>query len=500
MSDRLPYEEQLAQQWNDLPVPDENMAWEDMKYRLEKDHDDRIIPVWLRGCGLWGLLAVVLLGLGWWLMRPDKWGNQKQDTETVVTVGEKENTGDIENNINTDDSTPVIKSKVGEKATGEVKDVSKLSSADSSLTSLHTRKKNSLLKKEQNLSVQVTSAQSKKKETGSKQQKGKRIIEKNKNPNNKKAQKQTENEQVDISIQPGIKNKETGNEPVETKDKPFITISDSLSVTKVNSSNLDSIPKISPDSIQKKTELSTVKANEQKKDSSKPKTTSFSAGVALHQLLPIDGQKFTPYNSLGRKGSLADYIPSVYGRMYRNDKWFLQLEFRYGAPQYTKDLLYSQQSSLDTIGANNHTIITSYTLKKTFYHQLPVTFNYFVLPDWSAGGGFAWNKFYSGITERDINRRNNTTQADSVFSKTIITTRNDTSSVFAKSYFQLLFETQYRWRRFSFGAKYSFGLQPYIKFSLGGTIQREERNRSFQIFLRYELWKSKAKSPKEKRR
>jgi len=52
MNDRLPYEEQLASQWHDLPLPDENMAWADMKRRLEEDDDNGIIPIWLRGCSL----------------------------------------------------------------------------------------------------------------------------------------------------------------------------------------------------------------------------------------------------------------------------------------------------------------------------------------------------------------------------------------------------------------------------------------------------------------
>ena len=37
MNERLPYEEQLSQQWNNLPLADENMAWADMKRRLEED-------------------------------------------------------------------------------------------------------------------------------------------------------------------------------------------------------------------------------------------------------------------------------------------------------------------------------------------------------------------------------------------------------------------------------------------------------------------------------
>src|SRR5690349_905235 len=78
MSDRLPYEEQLAQQWDDLPLPDENMAWADMKRRLEEDDDDGIIPIWLRGCGLWGLLLATLFGLGWWLFWKPKTSNKKE--------------------------------------------------------------------------------------------------------------------------------------------------------------------------------------------------------------------------------------------------------------------------------------------------------------------------------------------------------------------------------------------------------------------------------------
>src|SRR6185503_19205540 len=89
MSDRLPYEEQLAQQWNDLPLPDENMAWADMKRRLEEDDDDSIIPFWLRGCGPWGLLLVALLGLGWWLFWKPKTSYKK---ENVISQQQTEST------------------------------------------------------------------------------------------------------------------------------------------------------------------------------------------------------------------------------------------------------------------------------------------------------------------------------------------------------------------------------------------------------------------------
>src|SRR5689334_15930046 len=86
MNERLPYEEQISQQWDDLSLPDENLGWDDMKRRLEEDDDDGIIPIWLRGCGLWGLLSIVLLGFGWWMVRPDKWWNKTQSTEKTIPI------------------------------------------------------------------------------------------------------------------------------------------------------------------------------------------------------------------------------------------------------------------------------------------------------------------------------------------------------------------------------------------------------------------------------
>ncbi|HLG40630.1 MAG TPA: hypothetical protein VI461_13220 [Chitinophagaceae bacterium] len=442
MNDRLPYEEQLAQQWNDLPLPDEDMAWADMRRRLEEDDDGGIIPIWLRGCGLWGLLAIVLIGIGWLIIRPEKWWSNKQETENVNTTGQTEKKNNNTTVINAND-----------------------------------------------ISISVTGVSSKNKKTNDetkalnqrKEQPGKKIVKKN------------ESEKIDIAIQqPPVKKKDELN-TAERNDKPVVPADDSTAVAKTIENKKDSVvSKPSPDSTQQKTGEPGAKTSEPKKDSSKSKTISFSAGLGMHQLLPVAGQKITPYNSEGRKGSLADYIPSVFGRMYVDKKWFLQAEFRYGAPQYTKEFLYLQHTVFDTIGPiNNHAIITSSKLKKTFYHQLPLTLNYFVLPNWSVGTGIVWNKFVSAVSQQEINRKNITTQTDSILSSALIRDKSD--SLFKKSYFQAVFETQYRWKRLSIGAKYSFGLQPYIRFTLPGGTQQQEKNKSLQVFLRYELWKSKAK-------
>jgi hypothetical protein len=490
MNDRLPYEDQLAKQGNDLPLPDENMAWEDMKRRLDEEDDDGIIPFWLRGCGLWSFLAILLLGLGWWLFRPDKWWNKKQMTESTQSITPKE---DKKNNTHREDTLHILKNKDTDGTSIKRKTDSKNQPGDTSSIHAYPGRKRSLVRGKNGLSLKETIATSKKERTFNNSGGTVRKNTKDrKQPVPGKEKRQVGNEQANIIVQPGLKDKNASNNPPDTKTIPR-TDTDSMKIVTTDATNKpDSIHKIPGDSIQKKNKTQTAKTNEQKKDSTKLKGISFSAGVALHQLLPIDGQKWTPYNSQGRKGSLADYIPAVYFRMYKNDKWFLQAEFRYGAPQYTKEFLYEQKSKFDSIGPGNSvTTTTSSRLKKTFYHQLPLTFNYFVLPNWSIGTGLVWNKFNSAISDRQVNKKNNSTQVDSLISDGIVKDKGDSN--FAKSYFQAVFETQYRWRRFSIGARYSFGLQPYIKFTLPGGPTQEERNKSFQVFLRYELWKSKAK-------
>lgn len=482
MSDRLPYEEQLAQQWNDLPLPDENMAWEDMKRRLEEDEDDGIIPFWLRGCGLWGLLLVVLVGIGWWLFRQPKNENKKEHAIIQQEAGSKKKKDEKKDSIQLETDKPAELSNDGRSSTNKRND------NDSIPINKQIQKNKAITKSDNEIIPGNTTRVINKTKIGepySKQRistatrkikKEKQIIDKN-----------------DISVIPGSELKAESNDPeqVTKKNNPGVIVKDSSNGVSVEIKKPDSARIVTKDSVKKKADEQTVKNNVPRKDSSKLKSVSFSTGIAIHQLLPIDGQKLTPYNSQGRKGSLADYIPSVFFRMYKNEKWFLQSEFRYGAPQYTREILYQQESVTDTFNTIN--TITSAKLKKTFYHQLPVSFNYFVLPNLSIGGGFVWNSFKGAVSEQDVVQRTVATGIDTVLSKGVILNNKKADSNFARSYFQALIETQYKWKRFSLGARYSFGLQPYLKFTLPGGTTQNERNRSVQVFLRYELWKSKDK-------
>ncbi|MEI9808382.1 MAG: hypothetical protein WDO16_11205 [Bacteroidota bacterium] len=485
MNERLPYEEQITHQLNDLPLPDENMAWADMKRRLEEDDDRRIVPFRLRGCGLWGLLAVVLLGIGWWLFRQYKAGDKKEETQKVQRIPQQETT--IDKNK---EDTVHITGDANDKNSRIIKPGIDNNKNDTTQTTA-SQARNNRRKTAYDNKIAVTATGGTTKKINKEETIHTEQIPGVKSKKNvvKKTDQVADTENTSITTAPGSKKSNPASKEELPGNIPAPVIKDSSNNVSTSIRKTDTIRVVKKDSVKKKDAEETVKNSSPKKDSAKTKYIYFSAGIAMHQLLPIDGQKLTPYNSQGRKGSLADYIPSVYFRMYKNDKWFLQAEFRYGAPQYNREILYRQKSVIDPFGINN--TITSTKLKKTFYHQLPVSFNYFVLPNWSIGSGLVWNKFTSAVSVQDVIKRTIATGSDTAISLGTIIRSSGADSNFARSYFQALVETQFRWKRFSLGARYSFGLQPYLKFTLPGGTQQQEKNTSLQLFLRYELWRSK---------
>lgn len=483
MSERLPYEEQLAQKLAGIPLPDEDQAWEDMRRRLEKDDDDRIIPFWLRGCASWGLMLLLLTLSGWWLL--SRRNEQPMRSPASVSRHQQPAAHTPERDV-VDKIFPGGDSVVAlSTEPGPVK----MDSGDAAARHRKVHPK-----------VRASGAVDKEGQQTVKNGAYSTRLNKTSHSRLRAIPDKKDRGQVFDKDGPIAINRLKKSDDNVTADSIAENIS---SRNKTRASVFADTTGSSPESVVRASKDSSqggVKQIEKgitNTDSAKAKTISFSAGLALYQLLPIEGQKLNPYNSVGRKASLGDYIPGVYFRMYKSEKWFLQAEFRYGAPQYNKELVYQQDNKLDTFGGTN--TITSASLKKTFYHQLPVSFHYFLLPNWSIGAGFTWNTFKGAVSEQDVVQRTIVTGSDTVLSKGVILTSTKADSNFAKSYFQALMESQYKWRRFSLGARYSFGLQPYLKFRLPGQGLREESSRSLQVFIRYQLWKSKPRIIKSTR-
>lgn len=265
-------------------------------------------------------------------------------------------------------------------------------------------------------------------------------------------------------------------------------------VTKDSASKVVSKPpgdslknKDSTNSIEEKKKLTLLNQNnEDSINNEKKNWYSYAAGIAMQQGIPLNGESIVPFNYYGRKGAITDYIPSIYIRLYRQKKWFVQQEFKFGVPQYTKEFIYKKKLLDSTAGGIKN---ASYTLKKTYYQQLPFSIHYNLKPGWSIGGGIVYERFFSAISREDIYEKLNT-GSDSLVGSSVV--KDIDKSIFVKNNFQWLVESQYQRKKVSLGIRYAADIKPYIQFtnSITGMVENR-RNYSFNVFIRYELWDSK---------
>ena len=501
MSGLLPYEEQLAGKLADIPLPDEDKGWEAMQKMLDKDDDDGgVVPPAAKGCRnrAAALLLIVLLA-------------------GIIILYKTTNNDNPVNVAATKKSIAAAKPATKPANTNNVNK----ESAVVSLPVNNTIKKDAAITRQRadTFAVQKNGGMATGKAGAKNLTEGSGVIINKAAPKNPGSKQRTNTMQSKMPAkgkaaasapqaagpqQNPLGNSTTLSSPAEKPQAQTLPQhTDTNAITPIETTTQHSLTK-NKQPAPAKDSLAARPANNantagNKDDSNNDNNIWFGAGLALQQLIPVDGQKTTPYNAYGRKGSLGDYIPSAYFRIYQQKK-FLQVEFKYGAPQYTKDIAY-QQKIISHDSSTGVTVSNVNHVKKTYYHQLPVSIHYNVLPNLWIGAGFVWNKFQSAIVQQVqhtlVAQGPAGTPIDSVSAPgKIFQLNGDSATAFSKSYIQCMFEAQYTWKRFSFGARYAFGLQPYLTFTSPATGQtQKERNASLNIFLRYELWRSKKKGP-----
>lgn len=480
MNELIPYEQQLAGKLAEAPLPNIDGAWDAMRKMLDEEEDDKVVPPVNRGCRGAGIAMLVLAlltgGLLIWYMLTHK--NQATTAPPANTAAKQDSAivhSSTQNVKGNNIDTTLISDK--ENLQVGIDGVTSKSSVSTATQHSTQRMQANVIRHKgavTNLRA-LTPVVNTRIEQGVTAQKDSSDVIVNGLPShitpNQLGQhtdtaSNPSKDVIPAAAQPGIT-----QQPVKNTNKP--------------------VTNPTPTSDTSHTKTNDHKATEASNDKDK-KPFWLGAGLALQQLIPVDGQKATPYNASGRKGSLGDYIPSVYARVYHGKK-MLQVEFKYGAPQYAKEVAYDKKIIFHD-STTGTTISNVSRVKKTYYHQLPVSFHYSVLPNFTIGGGFVWNRFQSAVVQQET-QSSAGASVDSLVSSKLVTLKRDSATAFAKSYFQFMAEAQYTWKRFSIGARYAWGFQPYltISSSVNGQ-QQKERNASLNIFIRFELWQSKKKN------
>jgi hypothetical protein len=456
MSNRLPYEEKIKEILEGLPVPDQDLPWEKMNQRLDEERKKRrFVPFPLAGCLGISLTCLLLIITAYFLWPTatkfsdkkaivDYSSRLKKNNSVPENPGPDKKAINIEP-INSDDpqknqpANDVIVTPVKPFNSGvNVREIK------SSISTLSKSKMTGLYASPDPDKDQVIP---KREESGSDEK------------------KQTTGENG-ISNNENIKNdalEDVVNNPAILKH-----VADSLFTNKLSSSL---------DHVQDSALISSVKSSSKK--------IFFAGGIGLQQQIPIAGQGFVPYDYYGRRSAVADFIPSLFLRLHQQDIGFLMAEFRYGAPQFVKGLPYNRSSVYDSV-----TMIFSTTtnrLLKTYYHQIPLTFNYYLKPGFSFGAGIMYSRFAGAVYEQEIKDRNVLTLGESR-TTSLMNVKGFKDSFLYKTQWHVLFQTDFQWKKFMTGLRFSKDLEPYIKFTLPNGEIKREKNFTLQAIIRYQLF------------
>src|SRR6202034_1726650 len=105
-------------------------------------------------------------------------------------------------------------------------------------------------------------------------------------------------------------------------------------------------------------------------------------------------------------------------------------------PQYIQEQLYSKRISNQPLNY----ITTTSVLKKVYYNQIPVSFNYVIIPNLSIGIGVIYNNYAGKVSQQDVTKKLYGLAGDSTLSSSISSGKNDSNLVFTKNSFQGLIE------------------------------------------------------------
>jgi hypothetical protein len=452
MKDEKAYQDE---QWNDLPLPDADKAWQKMELLLDEDKKRRrLLPFWF---WRYGGLALLLVGLavgGWYWWQAGSTtdaGAQQESVKSRTATSTPPSDPAASGQPKTSRSASTKENKPNHQTTIEALPQPQ-ETPDLPAKQMGEKKEPNNI----GLTAKV-GGRTKVKSTASSAQ-----IDRRKT-NNRVAQQTSNVKQTPTS--PEL----TGVPPKEKQ----------ASIT---------APK---DSVAKKDTVGTKAAEpvasaapEQNKKQKKKAAFEFSAGIGLQQAIPLKQQASSAFNYNGKRSKVADLIPSVYLRLQRG-RWYAQAEFQYAVPQPVEHFSFSQKTTYDATAFNVN--VERFSIQKIYYHQLPFSVNYHVLPNWSIGAGAMYNMLAGAVTEQEVQSRNVQTGAEAT-TRNLAPIRGYKDSFLYKSTAGILVQTDYHWKRFSLGMRFTQDLQPFIKYTTPDGIVMDEKNRVLQAILRFRLF------------
>ena len=219
-------------------------------------------------------------------------------------------------------------------------------------------------------------------------------------------------------------------------------------------------------------------------------------GLSLPMGFPLGDQKPGAYNINARPNTISDFLPVPHLQYHINNKVYLQTEVQLMNPQFIQPVLLFQNKT--EFPSTNTVHYNSVYARKLYYFNLPVGIHYSPFPHFYLGTGLQFSSLVSGVAMHEetsfvigSGQYNLLSQRYSKFKNDSISNRIDNSE------FRLMLDANYYWRQFTVGLRYNQALSNYVSFRLNNvTPLFTDKNKSLQFYLRYNLWEDYRRSQK----
>lgn len=480
MSDEQPHNDE---QRDDLPLPDVNRAWQKMEVLLdEDDRRRRVLPWWVWRMAAPGLLLLGLAVGGWLWLHSHSTGSETARTSGDRPKKEEKGTGKIAANPAGKEAwqtgngrKPVAPADRTRQTVPEgvpvQKDEPPTENIIANLKTSPNHNPSSMPERSGRPTANAAVLSLEKQKTEKQRQKERRpqtalpSLPLKKGDDKKGGQEAAAKKETPVDLRTETRRK-------DSLQKPITLTKDGIAVAK------DSAKSPSAPGVQ------TKEKNAKKKD--RPALV-FSAGIGFQQAIALHDGPSPVTDSGSSKHYFFDYFPSVYLKVQRG-RWAVQAEAHYSVPQSVPKLAFSQKTTIDAGSMTTKT--ERQMVQKIYYHQLPVSINYQLLPQWSMGLGGVYNILAGAVAQKEVVSRYAPTGAETV-SKNTEPIRGYKDSFLYKTTAGLSIQTDYHWKRFSLGLRYLHNLQPFIKYTKPDGTVLDKKNNALQAILRFQLWRSK---------
>ena len=224
----------------------------------------------------------------------------------------------------------------------------------------------------------------------------------------------------------------------------------------------------------------------------KDQNLTFAAGLSIPQSFAIGTQQSPSYGVNAKQGKASDYIPVPFFQYHVNNRLFLQTELQFQSPQLTDRLLISQtqHQMSPAVGMLEKNVY----VEKLYYFNIPINVYFSPARNFYIGSGIQYSSLLSGVATYQDNRYVNGSLQNS--SSRVQGFKDDSvAAKLAPSEFRYQLEGNYYFNRFTFGARYNQALKQFVNVQPSPTLPfTQGRNKSFLIYLRYNIWEERKKT------